>query len=90
MVSCKRLRAIAQLTMSLFRHLYMLLSEVITLAVYIISMWFLPEYFNMSFVLSARFIWKTALIVAVSSFPLYLITSVKHRLAPASYAKLRV
>lgn len=67
----------------------MILSEVITLLVYIVSMAFLPEYFDLSFVLSARFIWKTLLIVAVSSFPLYVITSVKHRLAPASYAKLR-
>lgn len=98
----------------------MVISEVVTLLVYVVSMAFLPEYFgesfgivldvplsvntrmriltrfhmcnilsDLSFVLSTRFIWKTLLIVAISSFPLYMITEVKHRLAPASYAKLR-
>lgn len=67
----------------------MIVSEVVTLLVYIVSMAFLPQYFDLGFVLSPRFIWKTLLIVAISSFPLYVITTVKHRLAPASYAKLR-
>lgn len=67
----------------------MIISEIITLLVYIISMAFLPEYFDLNFVLSTRFIWKTFLIVAISSFPLWIFSSVKHRLAPASYSKLR-
>lgn len=67
----------------------MIISELVTLLVYVVSMAFLPQYFDLAFVLSPRFVWKTILIVAVSSFPLYVITSVKHRLAPASYAKLR-
>lgn len=86
----------------------MIIAEVVTFMVYIVSMVFLPEYFgkrisqnckcftelhvsfsDLSFVFSTRFVGKTLLIVAVSSFPLYMITAVKHRLAPASYAKLR-
>ena len=65
---------------------------------------FLPEFFggsltrlsgactdaksDLSFVLSTRFLWKVALIIAVSSFPLYVIKFVRSRLAPPSYSKL--
>lgn len=69
-------------------HVYMLLSEIATLFLYCISMAFLPEYFDLSFVLTTRFLWKTAVIVAVSSFPLYVIKILKARLAPPSYSKL--
>lgn len=94
-------------------HVYMLLSEVLTLAIYMASMTVLPEYFgkwfqpkdmvkgratdpsilpcalsDLSFVLTSRFWWKTAVIVAVSSLPLYVIKILKARLAPPSYSKL--
>ncbi|CAO1635680.1 unnamed protein product [Jaminaea pallidilutea] len=69
-------------------HTYMVLSEVVTLALYAASMTVLPEYFNLSFVLTTRFLWKTAVIVAVSSFPLYILKIVRARLAPPSYSKL--
>lgn len=95
-------------------HTYMVLSEVVTLALYAASMTVLPEYFSecrqsvplhlqretmltplltmlhtdLSFVLTTRFLWKTAVIVAVSSFPLYILKIVRARLAPPSYSKL--
>ncbi|PWN21083.1 phospholipid-translocating P-type ATPase [Microstroma glucosiphilum] len=71
-------------------HVYMVLSEVVTLLLYCISMAFLPEYFDLSFVLTTRFLWKLAVIVAVSSFPLYVIKILKRLLAPPSYSKLAV
>ncbi|KAG9102404.1 putative aminophospholipid-translocase [Ceratobasidium sp. 370] len=69
-------------------HLYMVISEVVTLFFYVISIAFLPEYFDLSFVLSWRFAWKVALIVCVSSVPLWLIKTVRSRVRPATYSKL--
>jgi len=45
---------------------------------------------DLSFVTSAAFLWKTAIIVAVSSLPLYVIKFVRQRLAPPSYSKLNM
>ncbi|UZJ51883.1 hypothetical protein CBS101457_001203 [Exobasidium rhododendri] len=71
-------------------HIYMVLSEILTLCFYCISIAFLPEFFDLSFVTSAAFLWKTAIIVAVSSLPLYIIKFVRQRLAPPSYTKLNI
>ncbi|KAG8924538.1 putative aminophospholipid-translocase [Tulasnella sp. 408] len=69
-------------------HVYMIAAEVVTLFLYMVSMAFLPEYFDLSFVITTRFAWKVALIVAISSFPLYLIKFARSRLRPATYTKL--
>ncbi|PWN48183.1 putative NEO1-P-type ATPase [Violaceomyces palustris] len=69
-------------------HAYMILSEIITLFFYCISIAFLPEFFDLNFVLSTRFLWKTAVIIAFSSLPLYIVKIVRARLAPPSYSKL--
>ncbi|GAA6011603.1 hypothetical protein JCM10207_002676 [Rhodosporidiobolus poonsookiae] len=70
-------------------HMLMVVSEVFTLALYIVSILFLPEYFDLSFVLSPPFAWKVALIVAISAAPLWILKYLKHKLAPTQYAKLR-
>ncbi|KAF8591735.1 phospholipid-translocating P-type ATPase [Ramaria rubella] len=69
-------------------HVYMIISEVVTLLFYAVSMVFLPEYFDLTFVVSVRFAWKVALIVAVSSLPLYIIKLIRSRVAPAASSKL--
>ncbi|WFD31526.1 P-type phospholipid transporter [Malassezia sp. CBS 17886] len=69
-------------------HVYMVLSEVVTLLLYCASMVLLPEYFNLNFVLTVNFVWKTAIIVLVSSLPLYVIKVIHARFAPPSYSKL--
>lgn len=43
---------------------------------------------DLSFVLTTTFLWKTAVIVAVSSLPLYFIKLARATLAPPSYSKL--
>ncbi|BGO95468.1 hypothetical protein NBRC10512_006146 [Rhodotorula toruloides] len=70
-------------------HLAMVVSEVLTLALYVVSILFLPEYFDLSFVSSPSFLSKVALIVAISVFPLFVIKYLKSKLAPTAYAKLR-
>ncbi|KIM23917.1 hypothetical protein M408DRAFT_332096 [Serendipita vermifera MAFF 305830] len=69
-------------------HVYMIIAEVVTLLLYALSMIFLPQYFDLSFVISVRFAWKVAVLVAVSSVPLYIIKVVRSRISPAVYSKL--
>ncbi|CAI2161967.1 5677_t:CDS:10 [Funneliformis geosporum] len=69
-------------------HRLMLLSEILTLAFYIVSMIFLPTYFDLVFILTETFVWKVAVITAVSSIPLYIIKFLRRRYAPPSYSKL--
>ncbi|KAG1787260.1 uncharacterized protein HD556DRAFT_1410052 [Suillus plorans] len=69
-------------------HIYMVISEVVTLFFYVISIAFLPEYFDLDFVVSTRFAWKVAVIVAVSALPLYVIKLIRSRIAPAASSKL--
>jgi len=69
-------------------HVYMIISEIVTLVIYVVSIMFLPEYFDLSFVLSVRFAWKVAVIVAISAFPLYIIKLIRSRVAPAASSKL--
>ncbi|KAK8844583.1 hypothetical protein IAR55_006430 [Kwoniella newhampshirensis] len=69
-------------------HSYMVLSELGTALVYFGSMAFLPAYFDLSFVLSRTFAYKVAVIVAVSSFPLYAIKATHRRFNPAAYTKV--
>lgn len=86
----------------------MVISEVVTLFFYVISIAFLPEYFgerftlyddppvidlgilstDLSFVVSLGFAWKTAVIVAISTIPLYIIKLIRRKVAPAASSKL--
>ena len=43
---------------------------------------------DLSFVISVRFVWKVAVIVAVSAFPLYVIKFIKGKISPAASSKL--
>ncbi|KAF9259302.1 phospholipid-translocating P-type ATPase [Marasmius fiardii PR-910] len=69
-------------------HVYMVISEIVTLFFYVISIAFLPEYFDLSFVFTVGFAWKVAVIVAISALPLWIIKLIKSRVAPAASSKL--
>ncbi|GES79650.1 aminophospholipid-transporting P-type ATPase [Rhizophagus clarus] len=69
-------------------HRLMILSEIITLAIYIISMIFLPTYFDLAFILTETFVWKVVVITAISSLPLYIVKFLRRRYSPPSYLKL--
>ena len=43
---------------------------------------------DLTFVISVRFAWKVAVIVAISAFPLYIIKLIRSRIAPAASSKL--
>ncbi|KAG6890135.1 hypothetical protein C0995_011428 [Termitomyces sp. Mi166 len=74
-------------------HLYMVISEVVTFLLYVVSIAFLPEYFgrgstDTSFVVSLVFAWKLAVLVTISALPLYFIKLIHSRIAPAASSKL--
>lgn len=69
-------------------HEYMVLSEVITLVVYLASMLLLRTYFDLSFIVTFEFIFKVLFITLVSCAPMYLIKYLRHRFAPPSHSKL--
>jgi len=68
-------------------HIYMVYSLVITVIIYIASMTFLRE-FDLQFILTWRFVWKTMLMTIISSLPLYIIKRISHAYSPPSYQKL--
>ncbi|KAJ2710187.1 putative aminophospholipid-translocase, partial [Coemansia spiralis] len=69
-------------------HRLMLWSILGSLAIYVASIWVLPAYFDPAFILSTAFVWKTLVITAVSSVPLYIIKILRRIYAPPAYAKL--
>ncbi|KAJ2697484.1 putative aminophospholipid-translocase [Coemansia sp. IMI 209128] len=69
-------------------HRWMAWSILGSLAVYVASIWVLPAYFDPAFILSTAFAWKTVVITAVSSVPLYIIKFLRRIYAPPAYAKL--
>ncbi|KAJ2358888.1 putative aminophospholipid-translocase [Coemansia erecta] len=69
-------------------HRWMIWSILGSLAVYVASIWVLPAYFDITFILSTAFLWKTVVITAVSAVPLYIIKAIRRIYAPPAYAKL--
>ncbi|KAK9766200.1 putative aminophospholipid-translocase [Basidiobolus ranarum] len=69
-------------------HPFMIYSQIGSIIVYIVSMIFLKTDFDMDFILTWGFVWKVALITAVSSLPLYVFKLFRRWYAPPSYSKL--
>jgi len=69
-------------------HPWMIFAEFGTLGVYILSMSVLKTDFDLSFILTFGFVWKVAVITAVSSSPLYVLKFLRWKLNPPSYTKL--
>ncbi|PRP82798.1 ATPase, class II, type 9B [Planoprotostelium fungivorum] len=67
---------------------FMILSESITLLLYLCSMLLLSTYFDITFILSVGFAWRVLLVTLVSCMPLFLFRCIKRRLDPPSYSKL--
>ncbi|PJF19991.1 Phospholipid-transporting ATPase [Paramicrosporidium saccamoebae] len=69
-------------------HYVMGVAEIASFLIYVASVRLLKEYFDSRFTTSLTFFWKVALITLVSFLPLYLISLIKHMLAPTSATKL--
>lgn len=69
-------------------HYLMVLSEVISLFIYILSMVVLQSYFDITFITTWAFIWKVLVITLLSCLPVYLTKFIKRKLDPPAYSKL--
>lgn len=63
-------------------------SELSALILYITSMFVLRSYFDLTFITSGAFWWKTLVITAASCFPVYLVEWLARKLSPPSYTKV--
>ncbi|SCU77676.1 LAME_0A01882g1_1 [Lachancea meyersii CBS 8951] len=67
----------------------MALSELFTLIIFVGSIPFLQEYFDLSFVIQPTFYGKLALILGLSIMPVWAAKALHRRLNPPSYAKVQ-
>lgn len=67
----------------------LIFSEVATLLLYVGSVPFLSDYFDLDFVISAKFYWQLAVILSVSILPIWLSKVIYKRLYPPNYAKVQ-
>jgi phospholipid-translocating ATPase len=69
-------------------HWVMLLSEVTSLLLYVVSVRLMPEEFDVRFTGTWEFIWKVTVMTMASFAPLFLGKIAKRAIAPPSYSKL--
>ncbi|XP_058818955.1 probable phospholipid-transporting ATPase IIA isoform X1 [Topomyia yanbarensis] len=69
-------------------HKLMVLAELFSLVLYIISLALLHEYFDWEFIWSWEFLWKVLVITLVSCLPLYILKFLRKKFSPPSYSKL--
>lgn len=69
-------------------HWVMIVSEIGSLGIYIISLAVLKDFFDPAFLTSTAFLWKTAVITALSCIPLFLLKYLQRKFSPPSYSKL--
>jgi len=69
-------------------HYLILLAEIISLAIYILSLIILKDTFDAQFIKTGDYLWKTTAITLVSCMPLYIIKFLRKKFSPPSYSKL--
>lgn len=70
-------------------HYLMVISELVSMALYFGSMFVFPSYFNLNFVLTWTFWYKSLLITGVSCIPVSLLRWIKRRYMPSAHLKLQ-
>merc|ERR1712029_796059 len=69
-------------------HWLMIIAEFASLAIYILSLIILKDFFDADFIKTGGFMWRTAAITAVSCVPLYIWKFLRKRFSPTAYQKL--
>ena len=70
-------------------HRYMIISEIFTLLAYIGTVPFLGDYFELSYLKTVDFYWKTCVVLSASIIPVALFRILHRRFNPQSYDKLQ-
>lgn len=69
-------------------HRYMVLAELLSLAIYALSLLIFKDYFDAEFITTLSFVWKVVVITLISCTPLYILKFVRKKFSPPSYSKL--
>ncbi|RPB03952.1 phospholipid-translocating P-type ATPase [Choiromyces venosus 120613-1] len=77
------------LILILCRHMWMIFAELGTALFFFASIPLLGEYFDLGYVISWGFLWRVAVISAISLIPPWAVKAVRRRLKPPSYAKVQ-
>lgn len=70
-------------------HWLMIVAEIVTVLIYIASIFILKGYFDLTFILTWGFVWRVFVITAVATLPIYIVRIVKRRCDPPAYSKLQ-
>jgi phospholipid-translocating ATPase len=69
-------------------HILMLLSEILSIGIYIGSIFLLPTYFDIPFILSIQFWWRVLVIFVAACLPIYVFKFIQQRINPPAWRKL--
>lgn len=69
-------------------HYLMVLAELFSLGLYVLSLVVLHEYFDSEFIQTTEFLWKVVTITLISCLPLYILKFLRKKFSPPSYSKL--
>ncbi|XP_043268867.1 probable phospholipid-transporting ATPase IIB isoform X3 [Venturia canescens] len=75
------------LTIRTWHHI-MIIAELISLALYLLSLVVLKDYFDAEFIQTTGFLWKVLVITLISCMPLYILKFLRKKFSPPSYSKL--
>ncbi|XP_066600374.1 probable phospholipid-transporting ATPase IIB isoform X2 [Prorops nasuta] len=75
------------LTIRTWHHI-MILAEIFSLALYLLSLVVLKDYFDAEFIKTSDFLWKVLVITLISCLPLYILKFLRKKFSPPSYTKL--
>lgn len=69
-------------------HYFMLVSFVFTLSIYLLSMVFLQNYLNVSYIFAYECLWRIIVITIFSWLPFWLVSFLYHRYFPETHEKV--
>ncbi|CAH0381213.1 unnamed protein product [Bemisia tabaci] len=69
-------------------HYLILLAELFSLGIYILTLVVFKDFFDASFLQTPDFLWKVTVITLVSCLPLYILKFLRKKFSPPSYTKL--
>ncbi|KAK6453992.1 ATPase that leads to neomycin-resistant protein when overexpressed [Scheffersomyces xylosifermentans] len=88
--SCLIYNELIMVAMSINRWNKVMMSTIIvTFLIYIGSIPFLEEYFDLAYITSVSYFWQVAVILSISLFPVWLSQYINRKLRPPSYAKVQ-
>jgi len=67
---------------------WIIIANILSIFVYVASMFALPSYFDIPFVVSIGFVWRVLVIIVVSLLPVYVVKLIINKINPPSYTKL--